>query len=175
MNRVTRRVLALLALAAGALAAVARSPRPPLADDELPATQLADALRARRGDLVLLDLRTDAAAASDRLPGAQAADDAALAALKPTDTLVVYEQNGTDPALAQAWRERVRVQRVLRLHGGISAWNAQVLYPKVRSDAPARRQREFEHDAERSRYFGGTPRRIAPGELAAAPRSRRGC
>lgn len=175
MNAVARRVFALLAFCAGALAAVAGGPQPAPADDELTATQLADGLRTRRGDLVLFDLRTDAAGAPDRLPGARAPDDTALAALKPSDTVVVYAQADVDPARAQALRERVRAPRVLRLQGGIAAWNAQVLYPQIRSDAPARLQREFPARAERSRYFGGTPRRIAPGELAALQRGRRGC
>ena len=48
MKSVTHRTLATLAIGAAALAAIARTPEPPLAQDEVSAVELAGWIRARR-------------------------------------------------------------------------------------------------------------------------------
>lgn len=175
MNLTLRTTLALLALCAGALAAIAVSPEPTPAHDEISAVELAEWIRARRPGLRLLDTRSADAMQRDHLPGAQSAADVGLGALRADDTLVVYADRRVDEATVTALRRKWGPQRVLRLHGGVEAWNDAVLFPVIRSDAPARQQRQFVRRAQLSRYFGGAPRVLDPGAAADRRRSRRGC
>lgn len=168
MKPTVRLTLAAFALVAAALAALARSPVPPLAHDEISAVRLAEWIRAQRPGLLVLDARSAEARASESLPGAHP-----LAAFdgRSVDTVVLYgeRQLGAAPPLGGSARH------VLRLRGGIAAWNAEVLFPVIRSDASVRHQREFEARAQLSRYFGGVPRVLERGARAERSRSRRGC
>lgn len=168
MKPAIHRVLAALAICAAALAALARSPEPPPAPDEISAVELAGWIGARRPGLVVLDTRTPDAMERDGLPGARpvAGFDGA-----DVDTVVLYGDRRVD----QAPPLRGNPQRVLRLRGGIAAWNEDVLFPVIRSDASEQLQREFAHRAQLSRYFGGSPRVLDPGAQARRTRSRRGC
>ena len=157
--------LAIVALAAGALAAVARTPEPAPAPDEISAAELATWIRDRQPGLLLVDLRPDA---TDRLPGAGPLTEADRGAV---DTLVAYADRNVDPDAVEALHAR----RVLRLRGGVAAWNAEVLFPTLRADASGRQRLEFESRARLSRYFGGSPRVLDPGASPDRGRSRRGC
>jgi rhodanese-related sulfurtransferase len=174
MRRPLRTMLVAFALVAGALAAMAGTPQPAIADDEIAAVDLAAWIRDPRTPLLVLDLR-DEAEATDRVAGARrlAAVDAAV--LDAASVVVVYSRGNMERSAVDTLRARFGDRRYLRLHGGIAAWNDEVLFPTIRDDAPARTQRAFSTRAELSRYFGGSPRRIAPGETATRNRSRRGC
>jgi rhodanese-related sulfurtransferase len=175
VNAIVRTTLALIALVAGTLAAIARSPEPSPATDEIGAVELAEWIRDRRPRLTVLDTRSAEAMERDRLPGARAVADFDFGALRAGDTLVVYADQGMDAAAVEALLPRLGSVRVLRLHGGIAGWNDEVLFPVVRADASRRQQREFIPRAQLSRYFGGTPRVLEPGAAPNASRSRRGC
>jgi hypothetical protein len=169
MSTPLRSMLAALAIGAGVLAALAGSPAPPPSPDEIGAVELAGWLRDRRPGLLVLDVRSAQAMQRDRLPGARQAAEVAGGAV---DTLVLYG----DRQLEHVPAVRVSARRVLRLHGGIEAWNEEVLFPAIRSDAPEREQQAFAGRAQLSRYFGGAPRVLDPGMQAArGTRSRRGC
>jgi len=172
MKRPAHRALAALALLAGLLAAAANHPQPPLADDEIDAVDLAQRLRAAPSNLVVLDAR--ASADADRLPGAQPLASVDAAAIASGTLVVIYAEQMLDRARVEAWRGNVPVA-YRRLRGGLRAWNDDVLFPIVRSDAAAREQQAFVARAALSRYFGGSPRRVDPSESVARPRSRRGC
>lgn len=172
---IARTALAVTALAAGVLAAFAGNPAPGPAGDEILAVALAEAIRDRQPDLVVLDARADAATAQDRVPGAKLLVSVEINALPADAMVVVYGDATVGADVVDTLRKRAGEHRYRRLHGGIGAWNADVLFPVVRSDAPERQQREFETRAELSRYFDGTPRRLDPGVTAGRPRSRRGC
>lgn len=168
MNAAIRPALAALALCAAVLAAFARSPEPPLSGDEISAVELAAWIRARRPGLLVLDTRSGDAMERDGLPGARSAADFEGDAI---DTIVLYG----DRRLDEAPPLRGNTQRVLRLHGGIEAWNEEVLFPAIRADASERQKREFASRAQLSRYFGGSPRVLDPGTDSPRSRSRRGC
>ena len=174
MNAV-RTTLALAALALGTLAAIAASPLPPLANDEIAAADLAVWLRDRRVGLLVVDARSADAMAQDRLPGARLLVDVDAAMLDAADAVVVYADRDVDVRRVETLRRAPGTRRYLRLHGGIAAWNEDVRYPVVRSDASAAQQQRFEARAQLSRYFGGTPRRLDPGAANGRPRSRQGC
>ncbi|MGQ0800235.1 MAG: hypothetical protein ACT4NL_09010 [Pseudomarimonas sp.] len=161
-------VLATLALCAAALAARVGSPTSPLAPDEISAVELAEWIRARRTDLVVLDTRTAQALEADGLPGARLAADFEAGT---ANTLVLYG----DQPLTAAPLLRGTPRRLLKLHGGIAAWNRDVLFPVIRSDASQRQQTQFASRAQLSRYFGGSPRVLDPGTQSHRNRSRRGC
>ena len=168
MKPALRPALAALALCAGALAALARSPEPPLARDEISAVQLAEWLREQRPNLAVIDTRPDAARRRDGLPGARSV---AEFDGDPRATVVLYGERSLDSAPALRRNPRA----ALRLHGGVEAWNRQVLFPTLRADASARQAREFAARARLSRYFGGAPRVLDPGAQPRHQRSRRGC
>lgn len=161
-------ILAALALCAAALAALARSPLPPLGRDEISAVQLAEWFRAQRPGLLVLDTRSAQAMARESLPGARPLADFDG---ESVDTVVLYGERQLDAAPPLGGSARY----VFRLRGGIEAWNAEVLFPIIRSDASATHKREFAARAQLSRYFGGTPRVLEPGARAERNRSRRGC
>ncbi|MEO8671171.1 MAG: rhodanese-like domain-containing protein [Tahibacter sp.] len=175
MNANLRRGLVLMALCAGGLAAHVGTPQPPLAADEVSAGQLAEWIRARRPGIRVLDTRDAEAMERDRLPTARAANDVDADAIASGDTVVVYAERRIDEAAVETLRQRLHWRGVLRLHGGVEAWNAEVLFPVLRSDASARQQQDFVARAQLSRYFGGTPRVLDPGAAREHPRSRRGC
>lgn len=168
MKTGARLLLAAIASCAGALAAVAGSPAPPLARDEISAIQLAEWIHARRPGLVVLDARPAESMQRGRLPGARAVAEFEADA---GATIVLYGDRGTDGV--PAWRGPAL--RVLRLRGGIEAWHRDVLFPVVRADASEAQRRQFESRARLSRYFGGSPRVLDPGAEANPVRSRRGC
>ena len=173
MKATIRRSLALVALAAGAFAALAGDPRPPLRDDEIAAIDLAKRLRDRHEGVRLVDTRAADAIAQDRLPGARALIDADLAGFSG-DTVVIYADGNVDPGVVDAL-PRSSGARYLRLRGGLRAWHDEVLFPVLRADATAAQAQRFEARAQLSRYFGGTPRRLDPGAESGRPRSRQGC
>ena len=170
----SRAVLALLALVAATLAAVAGDVAPPADADEVTAVDLAQWIREQRPRLLVIDVRAAEAFDEDRLPGARRLDDVDAAALDAAGTVVVYSDADAD-ADARALHGLSSVLRPLRLHGGIKAWNEEVLFPVLRADANAKQQRDFEARARLSRYFGGSPRLLDPGASSARGRSRRGC
>ena len=185
------RLLAVLTLAAGALAAVAQHPRPGLASDEVSAVELAEWIRARKPGLLVLDLRPADQTHSGQVPGAQmpaelklaGVDHVALGLARPgfidpseLNTIVIYGPENVEPLAVDVLLGRSNnPPRLLRLHGGIAAWNAEVLFPSIRADASERQRKAFAARAELSRYFSGSPRVLDPGEHATAARSRQGC
>lgn len=172
MNAHSRVLLAALALVAATFAAVAGDALPPLGADEISAVDLALWIRERRPHVVIVDARAVEEFDQDRIPGAQLAKDVAAVALTSADTIVVYTGAGAD---AGALLGMSRAPRILRLHGGISAWNDEVIFPVLRADANATQRRDFAARAQLSRYFGGAPRLLDPGASPARGRSRRGC
>jgi rhodanese-related sulfurtransferase len=165
-------MLALLALVTGTLAAIAGTVAPPPAADEVPAAELAQWIRDRRPGLLVVDVRSAEAFDGDRLPGARLLADIDADTLHSADTVVVYADGRADPA---ELRGMSNVPGVLRLHGGVAAWNEEVLFPVLRADASERQQRDFATRALLSRYFGGSPSLLDPGALPARGRSRKGC
>lgn len=172
MKSAAHRTMATLALLAGALAAAVSHPQPPLAGDEIDAVDLAQRLRAAPSDLIVLDARTSTD--TDRLPGSQPLAAIDATAIANGTLVVIYAEQALDRARIEAWRGNAPVV-YRRLRGGFRAWNDEVLFPSVRSDASAREQRAFVARAALSRYFGGSPRRVDPSEVVARPRGRRGC
>jgi len=167
-----RAVLVLLALAAATLAAIAGGIDPPPAADEVSAVDLAQWIRDQRPGLLVVDTRAAEAFDQDRLPGAKMLADVDADAIASADTVVVYADARAD---AGGLPHLLNAPRVLRLHGGIAAWNEDVLFPVLRADASERAQRDFTSRALLSRYFGGSPRLLDPGAAPARGRSRRGC
>lgn len=168
------RLLVLLALAGGAFAVVAKNPQAPLASDEISAAELAQWLRERREGVQLVDLRADAEA-EDGIPGAQPAAAVGRTAIARAGMVVVYAERSVETKALAAWRETAGVPVYRRLRGGLAAWQREVLFPVLRADASPEQRRRFSERAALSRYFGGTPRQLAPGEAPPQPRSRRGC
>ncbi|UXI70591.1 rhodanese-like domain-containing protein [Tahibacter amnicola] len=164
-----------MALAAGSLAAVAGSSRPPLGDSAVSATQLADLIRQRREGLLVLDVRPPGAAAVDRIPGAKALADVDLSALPSGTLVIVLGDPDVDAAFVDGLRRQAGTMRFVQVQGGAAAWRDEVLYPVIRSDASEAQRRRFDERAQRSRYFGGVPQEWDPGTVLTRPRSRRGC
>lgn len=174
MTTPARLFLAALALVSGAFAATAGSPQPVLAGDEIAALDLAQRIRDREPGLIVLDARDGVGADDAVLPGAQPLAETDAAAIPDGALVVLYAADDLDRERVAAWRGPAK-PNYRRLRGGLRAWDEEVLFPVVRSDASARQQQAFATRAALSRYFGGSPRRIGAGEAADRARSRRGC
>jgi 3-mercaptopyruvate sulfurtransferase SseA len=92
------------------------------------------------------------------------------ARFRPDETVVLVSEDGGGPA-ARDWA-RLRAQghrQVVVLHGGADRWVDDVLSPTLPAEAPPEDVAAFRRVSELSRYFGGVPRVLAPGEAAPRP------
>jgi rhodanese-related sulfurtransferase len=169
----TRRALALAAALGGAFAPFARVPAAaPTPDGErIAAIRLAEWIHERKPGLRVIDLRTG----EDEYPALPGAEPASglpsAAAFRPEETVVLVSADGEGAAFPTWARLRAHGHfRVLVLDGGAQGWLGEVLEPTLASDATPGAGAAFQHASELSRYFGGAPRILAPGEAAPLPR-----
>jgi len=196
-----RRWLAGAAALAGALAPLAGSPYrkrgtidvAELAravaeqEDHVSAVELAAWLRARRPGLRVIDVRTAGEFAAYHIPGAEHVPLEALAStpFAAGETIVLYSELGVHGGQAWVFLRALGHRKVLFLRNGLHEWLDDVMSPTVAADAPVEAQAAFERVAELSRWFGGTPRRLAAtaaattavseGSAIAPATRRRGC
>ncbi|MFN0180054.1 MAG: rhodanese-like domain-containing protein [Gemmatimonadales bacterium] len=163
-----RRVLALLALVAGAAAVVAGGAAPlgrvrqvaalaARGEGRIAAVDLARRIRARETGLRVIDLRPAEAFASMSVPGAtrSSIDSLIGSPSRPGETLVVY---GDGPFPAQAWILLVLAgHQALYLGGGLEAWEAAIINPVLPAQPTDAESARWIEVAELSRYFGGFP------------------
>ena len=171
----SRKPWVVAAMAFGLFAAIAGEPRPAPAADEVTALELAGWLRQQRPHLLVLDLRPADAMEGGKLPGARALDQVEPGALGAAQRIILVAEGDIAEADVAALRQRWPGVALRRLHGGLRAWNAEVMAPVIRADAPPAQQAAFARRAALSRYFGGTPQVLDAAALAARPRSRQGC
>lgn len=149
-------------------------------EDHVSAVELATWIRARRPGLRVIDVRTASEYAAFHIPSAEHVPIEQLAAGRfgAGETVVLYSELGVHGGQAWVLLRALGHRRVLFLRGGLVEWLDDVMSPTIAADAPADAQARFAAVAELSRWFGGTPRRIAAGGTAAAPEPaarRRGC
>lgn len=135
----------------------------------LGAVELAGWIRDRRPGLRVLDLRTRPEFDAFHVPGSRHATVGGLLEEDPTglETLVLVGRGvgaaGAAPLLrAAGWS-------VVVLDGGIDGWIEGVLEPVLPAHADSALEARFREVEELSRYFGGAPRRAAPGEAVVTP------
>ena len=193
----------LAAIALGALAAVAGSPRiqgnaridvASLAsivereEDHVTALELASWIRERRSDLRVIDVRAAPDYDSYHIPGAERIGLGSLVstAFKPNETIVLYSDGGAHAAQGWVFLKALGNNRVYFLRGGLYEWLDDVMNPSIAADASDSARAEFAATAELSKYFGGVPRSApstpagttrteTPAATAAASVRRRGC
>jgi rhodanese-related sulfurtransferase len=168
-----RRTLALIAAAAGLLAAFTDY-RPPTTDyrliasaiareeDHVTALELAQWIRDRKPSLRILDLRSADEFDTYHVPRSERA---AIESLPSTqfgahETIVLISGGGAHAAQGWVLLRARGVRNVFFLRGGVDEWLADVMSPAKSS--------------ELTEYFGGVPRGDRPAADAAAVR-RRGC
>lgn len=173
-----RRTLAIVAAAAGVLAAVSGSPyRAERAtvdvahlakavaaeEDHVTALELAQWIRDRKAGLRIVDLRTAQSFAEYHLPRSERVPLEALLATptRDADTLVLISDGGAHAAQAWVFLRALGHRRVYFLRGGIGEWLDDVMSPAQPSDL--------------TRYFGGMPRADVDRGTTAAAIRRRGC
>lgn len=148
-------------------------------EDHVSAVELAAWLRARRPGLRVVDVRTAGEYAAYHIPGAEHVPLEALASARfaPGETIVLYSELGVHGGQAWVFLRALGHHRVLFLRGGLHEWLDDVMSPTIAASAPAEAQAAFEQVAELSRWFGGTPRRLAAPAASdgAAAARRRGC
>jgi rhodanese-related sulfurtransferase len=182
------RVLGATAMILGAAAPFAGAPRPSASSagaidiaalahlvatqqDHVSAIELARWIRSQRRGLRVIDVRApeDFAHFSlptaenipiGRIPGARFGDD---------EIVVLYSEGGAHAAQAWVFLKAAGVRNVLFVAGGLGDWFDEVMTPVIPENPPAAQASEYAEIAETSAYFGGTPRRPTPGEVAGAP------
>jgi rhodanese-related sulfurtransferase len=161
-----RRTLAGIALALGALAAIAGRPVSTgqavdvagLAGeidreaDHVTAIELGEWIRDRKEGLRVIDVRTDSEFEAYHVPTAERVPLAAIATLRPQagQTLVLYSDGGAHAAQAWVLLRAAGHARVYFLRGGLLEWMDDVMNPVLGADAARARAV--------SSYFGGVPR-----------------
>jgi rhodanese-related sulfurtransferase len=142
--------------------------------DHVSAPQLADWIIQGRADFRLVDLRPASAFDTYRIPGAENFPIVSLAAsgLAKNEKILVYGEDGVHAA--QAWfLLRARgYQAVYMLDGGLEAWKALVLYPRLADASTAGAKERNDRLRSVSGHFGGVPWAggdTGPAAAAAAP------
>lgn len=171
----TYKLLAVSALALGALAAFAGSPMASsnarvdvtmLAktverqDDHVTAIELARWIRDKRPGLRIVDIRDSAAFRDYHIPGAQRVELSELVAtpFRHDETIVLYSDGGAHAAQGWVFLRALGYTQVYFLRGGLYEWLDQVMNPSVAANASDSARAEFKAVSEVSRYFGGVPR-----------------
>jgi rhodanese-related sulfurtransferase len=152
-------------------------------EDHVSAVELAAWLHARRPGLRVIDVRTASEFAAYHIPGAEHVPLEALAEtpFAADETIVLYSELGVHGGQAWVFLRALGHHQVLFLRDGLHEWLDDVMSPTIAADAPAEAQAAFDRVAELSRWFGGTPRRIAAtaavsdGAAVAPATRRRGC
>ena len=193
MTLTAPRVLAGIAIGLGVLAAIVGSPMPSVSrttaldvpalaktieheDDHVTALELAQWIRDRKPGLRVIDVRTPAEFADDRIPTAERADLDALATLSfaPDETVVLYSAGGAHAAQGWIFLRARGLTRVYFLRNGFDDWLDDVMAPTLAEDAAPEARAAFAHASELSHYFGGHPRVGVSAGDAARPK-RHGC
>lgn len=122
--------------------------------DHIAPVELADRLVAGRNELKVIDLRSADEFGRYHLPGAENVPMVSLATTPwdPTESFLLYAENGEHAAQAWTYLKARRVPRVYTLTGGIDAWQRDVLFPQIGGLKP-------EDEAKRrevAKFFGGS-------------------
>jgi rhodanese-related sulfurtransferase len=145
------------------------------------AIELAAWLRAGRPKLRVIDVRTAGEFAAYHIPGAEHVPLEAIAQARfaDDDTIALYSELGVHGGQAWVFLRALGHRHVVFLRGGLHEWLDDVMSPTIAADAPAAAQAAFDHVAELSRWFGGSPRRLpvvsAQAAVVPAAARRRGC
>jgi rhodanese-related sulfurtransferase len=167
--------LAAAALALGALATIAGSPRvhqnarldvSRLAqvvereEDHVTALELAAWIRDQRDDVRIIDVRDSADFEAYHIPKAEriALDELVSTPFRASETIVLYSDGGAHAAQAWVFLRALGYEKVYFLRGGLYEWLDDVMNPSIAADASDSAKAEFERVSEVSRYFGGVPR-----------------
>jgi rhodanese-related sulfurtransferase len=154
--------------------------------DHVSAVELATWIRARRPGLRVIDVRTADEFRLFHIPGAEHVPLERLAQLqlRPDETVVLYSEVGVHGAQAWVFLRALGHHRVYFLRAGLHEWLDDVMSPTLAAGASPEAEAAFAEVAALSRWFGGTPRRLASApeapeapEANAAPIAarRRGC
>jgi rhodanese-related sulfurtransferase len=171
----SRHILAGIAAALAVLAAVTGMPRATPSgavdaallareiqheDDHVTALELAQWIRERRPGLRVLDVRSDSEFTAYHVPSAERVPLDSLVAMKSSgsETLVLYSEGGAHAAQGWVLLKTLGFKRVYFLRGGLLEWMDDVMSPVVAAGDTT--------TGALSRYFGGTPRLVIPGEPA---------
>lgn len=134
--------------------------------------ELAEWIRDRKPGVRVIDLRPAVEVDLVRIPRAERIEGGTLdaARFRPDEILVLVSGDGGEVA-ASAWaRLRAHGHREVRvLEGGADRWVDDVLNPTLAPDAAPEAVAAFRRTSELSRYFGGVPRVLPPGEAAPRP------
>lgn len=157
-------------------------------EDHVSALQLAQWIRDRKPGLRVIDVRAPEAFAVFAIPTAENIPIEALARARfaPTDTVVLYSEEGAHAGQAWVFLKAKGVAHAYFIAGGLADWRDEVISPTLPVDASPEAQAAFQPIADLSLYFGGAPvvgaagtaaTRMTPSDAAQdlAAIRRRGC
>lgn len=172
-RRALHRLLAVAAVLGGVLAPlVGGRVTAAHGEERISPVELATWIRDRKAGLRVLDLRPPVEAELLHLPRAERipAESLGAARFRTDETIVLVSADGGGPA-PRVWASlRARGnRRVVVMDGGADRWVDDILGPTLAADAPPEVVAAFHRVSELSRYFGGVPRVLGPGEAPARP------
>ncbi|HEX6575456.1 MAG TPA: rhodanese-like domain-containing protein [Gemmatimonadaceae bacterium] len=170
------RALGIGAIALGALAIIAGSPRKPVAPldvatlarevsdeaDHVTAVELARWIRDRKAGLRVIDIRDSADFDQFHIPSAErlSLEQLVSAPMGKGETIVLYSGGGAHAAQGWVFLRSRGLSNVYFLRGGVDEWLEEVMNPQLPRNAPAEERAERDSVAALSRYFGGLPRSV---------------
>jgi rhodanese-related sulfurtransferase len=148
-----------LGLLAAVLAVAAWHSESPRRIDSILAPDLADRIVGRETALRVIDLRSRQDFDQLHIPGAthMTLDDVRREPIPLSARVVLYADDDDQATRGGALLRTRGYENVATLRGGISAWIARVLEPRLARDATASERAEFDRAARLSRFFGGMP------------------
>ena len=144
--------------------------------DHVSVRQLAKWLIEGRADIRVIDVRSADAYAKYHVPSAEHVTLAALpdAGFLRNEKLLLYDDDGVHAVQAWFLLRSQGYRGVYLLDGGLEAWKAQVLFPRLGEASTAEARQKNDELRAVSLHFGGTPLAAGsgealPGQTAVAP------
>lgn len=93
------------------------------------------------------------------IPGAElkSLPDLLHSTLKKNELIILYSEGGIHAGQAWVLLKAKNFKNVYTMHGGLSAWRSEILFPRLSPDAKDAEKKRFEERSKISLYFGGQP------------------
>lgn len=93
------------------------------------------------------------------IPGAElmTLPDLIHSSMRKNELIILYSEGGIHAAQAWVLLKTKNVQNIYTMHGGLSAWRSEILFPKLLPDATEEERKRFEERSKISLFFGGQP------------------
>jgi len=135
-------------------------------DDHVSAEEVGRWIMERKPGLRVVDVRDRQDFDAYHIPSALniPLDSLLDAGLLKNETIVLYSEGGIHAAQAWLVMRAQGYQKVYSLKGGLQEWIDAIIHPTISNNPSAEEKASFEKKREMTRYFGGRPSILSPGD-----------